>query len=559
MIDLNGNKKKMLIIAAGVLVGVIGISAFLDIMTNNGGRVTIIGAIVGVVAAAVILVLGKVFKKDSLSGADDDATQTEDNRFKRKRRNEFAESQPIAPETAETETKNRFMREPAPAPAPAETISFEQQMPEISFEQPQVQEVQTNGANMSVPPSEQLRKRGFFGRKAQQEEKLPETIPEPLISMDNEPAPVQENETISFEQTDWDNDKRFAAFDNESFEQPVLSFGDPSDNVEPAAEEVQPEFEEPFEEPFEESFEEPYEEATPEQFEEYVQPEQEEQAAEPEQPKEPEVTEAPAPQEPKAPAKKENALLKDITEGMVIASMAPGQTIDSFFDGMNEDDIVYRDCVEVWASGAKNPMIKLLKYVESIDDKKTAGLIGRECEYVNAMIDRMLYFSQLDMIDQALNMKEYNFSVLVKECLKRFSPFFMEKKIGLLWKGLDVNVVTDKRWFIFALTQVIFNSVEFTPQGGKIAISAKKTDDYIDLVIDDSGEGIDNEELPYVFTAGFMGDDAPNPDETRTGMGLFITRTVLQKLGGECMAESTKGKGTRIVMRLPAMKEEQTA
>lgn len=242
-------------------------------------------------------------------------------------------------------------------------------------------------------------------------------------------------------------------------------------------------------------------------------------------------------------------------DGMVVASQSPGQSLDSFFEDMSEEDILYRDCVEVWAADAKTPTLRLMKYLEAIDDKRTADLLGRECGYINAMLDRMVYFSQIDMIDQMLDMQEYNFSVLVKECLKRFSPFFMEKKIGLLWKGLDINVVTDKRWFVFALTQVIFNSVEFTPAGGKIAISAKKNDSFIDLAIEDSGEGIDPEELPYIFVAGFMSDTAPNPHDRRTGMGLFIARSVLGKLGGDCLAESTKGKGTRIIMRLPAPKE----
>lgn len=243
--------------------------------------------------------------------------------------------------------------------------------------------------------------------------------------------------------------------------------------------------------------------------------------------------------------------------GMVVASQAPGQTLESFFEDMSEEDILYRDCVEVWAADAKLPTLRLMKYINAIDDRRTAELLGKECEYINAMLDRMVYFTQLDMIDKMLNMQEYNFSVLVKECLKRFSPFFMEKKIGLLWKGLDVNVVTDKRWFIFALTQVIFNSVEFTPAGGKIAISAKRNGEWVDLAVDDSGSGIDPEELPYIFTAGFMSDTAENPNDRRTGMGLFIARSVLTKLGGDCMAESTPGKGTRIVMRLPAAPESE--
>lgn len=549
MMALGPKKKKTLYIAVGILTLLIIVCLFLDIMMNQGGRLVIIGAMAGVVAAAATLLIGKFFSKEET----DEEEVGEETRFKRKRKDE--EEDFVIPEPADNEQddmSSKFMREDAPSAVVEDAFS--------AFDLPTAPE--PHGADLSIPPSEQLRQRGFFGRKAAKAEPVVEEKPEeqPMSDLWKRDEPEV-----------FDDD-----FANEGFEAPVLAFGDPSDNQVPSA----PRFEmeddfgtEPV--PAQEPVIEPVEPTQPvyDDFAEYdaplpeAEPEQiiEEPAVQqdiPEDVQEPAPVEVPVAEPVHTVAAetiaqpKENVLLKDIEPGMVIASAAPGQDIDSFFDGMSDEDIAYRDCVEVWASGAKNPMIKLLKYVDEIEDKKTAGLIGRECEYVNAMIDRMLYFSQLDMIDQALNMKEYNFSVLVKECLKRFSPFFMEKKIGLLWRGLDVNVITDKRWFIFALTQVIFNSVEFTPNGGKIAISAKKTDDYIDLIIDDSGEGIDHEELPYVFTAGFMGDDAPNPDETRTGMGLFITRSVMQKLGGECMADSTKGKGTRIVMRLPAMKED---
>ena len=183
-----------------------------------------------------------------------------------------------------------------------------------------------------------------------------------------------------------------------------------------------------------------------------------------------------------------------------------GQEIEEFFDHMSDDEILYSDCVEVWAADAKPAAIRLLKQVESISDKKM---------------------------------------------LRRFAPFFMEKRIGLLWKGLDIDIVTDKRWLIFALTQVVFNAVEFTGLGGKIAISAKKEGSMIHLMVDDSGCGISDEDLPHIFMAGFMGDNVPNESGHRTGMGLFITRSVTEKLGGSVTAESTVGKGTRITMILP--------
>ena len=228
-----------------------------------------------------------------------------------------------------------------------------------------------------------------------------------------------------------------------------------------------------------------------------------------------------------------------------------GQEIEEFFDHMSDDEILYSDCVEVWASDAKPAAIRLLKQVESLADKKMADSLGKEAEYVNAMLDRIYYFTMLDSIKDNLELKKYNFSAMVKECLRRFSPFFMEKRIGLLWKGLDIDIVTDKRWLIFALTQVVFNAVEFTGLGGKIAISARKEGSMIHLMVDDSGCGISDDDLPHIFMAGFMGDNVPNESGRRTGMGLFITRSVVEKLGGTVTAESTLGKGTRITMILP--------
>ncbi len=523
MSALGPKKKNQLFIMLGAAVGVIVISVILDIMTNNGGRVILVGAIAGVViAAALFLAFNLLAKKKA--DADADGELSEETRFTRNRRNK--------------ERENNFFEE-AGFDAEFTNDTYEDEIYEDDMViEPQISEEEGN--NSFVPPSQQLREKGFFGRMRAEETEEPLFEEEEDISW-NEP----EYEEI-FEpeyEPQYENDE----FSDDEFEAPVIAFGDPVPAEDTFEEEAYSEVQLTDEEngqTEDEASEEfvPAEEDIEASFEEV-------QYAEPEAAAE-EVQDT-IPSEPQ-----NNLLLKDINPGMVIASQAPGQTLESFYADMSEEDIIYRDCVEVWSSAAKNPMLKILEKLKNIEDKKVAGELGRDCEYVNAMIDRMLYFTQLEMIDQALNMQVYNYSMLVKECLKRFSPFFTEKKISLLWKGLDVNVITDKRWFIFAMTQIIFNSIEFTPHGGKIAVSAKKTEDYVDLIIDDSGEGVDEEELPYVFTAGFMGDDAPNPDDTRTGMGLFITRSVLQKLGGECMAESSKGKGMRIVIRLPAMKEE---
>lgn len=514
MSALGPKKKNLFIIMAAIVAAAVVISVVLDIMTNNGGHIILVGAIAGVVvAAAVFLVFNFISKKDGSNTAFDD-----ESRFTRKRRNSDDMFDNSAFDDGFETSEDAFS-------------AFDNVGSEPEFEE------NSNNAGRFSLPSEQLREKGFFGRKR-------ETVETPAEEIAEEPDAWDEPETWNEPEYEGDFDSEYYEEDTDSeefndmeFEAPVIAFGNPV----PEETEEAPVYDEVEEFEVEEPAENPEEIASEPEYEET-------QYAEIEN-----VTESEADNEPEV---QNSLLLKDIPADMVVASRAPGQTLESLYADMSEEDIIYRDCVEVWSSAAKNPMMKILEKLKSIDDKKVAGELGRDCEYVNAMIDRMLYFTQLEMIDQALNMQVYNYSVLVKECLKRFSPFFTEKKISLLWKGLDVDIITDKRWFIFAMTQVIFNSIEFTPHGGKIAVSAKKTDDYVDLIIDDSGEGMDAEELPYAFTAGFMGDEAPNPDETRTGMGLFITRSVLQKMGGECMAQSTKGKGMRIVIRLPAIKEE---
>ena len=362
----------------------------------------------------------------------------------------------------------------------------------------------------------------------------PEPVYEPVREIQREPEPSRRTPSrFEFRPSSDQNSSRPApSFDDNVIGKPVMTFDAPSqplrDEVKLAADEVAPGIVRPV---LEDTIggpvmSIPFRGAAPEVKAE---------------PKKVEVVKPQPIQPAYQPAKEEAAAQRE----------ERGQEIEEFFDHMSDDEILYSDCVEVWASDAKPAAVRLLKQVESLTDKKMADSLGKEAEYVNAMLDRIYYFTMLDSIRDNLELKKYNFSAMVKECLRRFSPFFMDKRIGLLWKGLDIDIVTDKRWLIFALTQVVFNAVEFTGLGGKIAISAKKEGSMVHLMVDDSGCGISDEDLPHIFMAGFMGDNAPNESGRRTGMGLFITRSVVEKLGGSVTAESTVGKGTRITMILP--------
>lgn len=519
---MNTSQKKKPLLYIGLIaflaIAVIGI--VYDFVSKSGGIVAIISVVVAFLILAAVLVIDAVMRKRGAKGDEDDpfSAADADDRFIRHtgdedsgdddyiwRPNNTARSGFAGFGRRGFEDSGSDEADPfAPAAESADDFSFESTDPAFD-------------ADVQDEFDDDFGADEFAAPEATEETFAAPAEPEAPAF---EEAPAEE--PAQPEQEDEDEDDMF---------KPVLKLKGTQPEPQPAEPAAEPELvEEPAEEPVEEPVEEPAE------------PEPVVAAAAPVKP-----AEKPAAK----PTAAERRAASAVPAATVAAAAVGGQSIESFYDEMSDEDILYRDCVEVWAADAKPAALRLIKYVEGIEDKQTAALIGREVEYLNAMVDRINCFTQLEYIDELLEYRQHNYSTLVKDCLKRFSPFFMEKRLGLLWKGLDIDVMTDRRWFIFALTQVIFNAVEFTPNGGKIAISAKKHDDYIDLTVEDSGKGISPDELPFIFMAGYMGDDAPNESGRRTGMGLFIAQSVMRKMGGEMLAESTPGKGTRVTMRMP--------
>ena len=106
-------------------------------------------------------------------------------------------------------------------------------------------------------------------------------------------------------------------------------------------------------------------------------------------------------------------------------------------------------------------------------------------------------------------------------------------------------IVTDEKWFIFVLEQIISNALKYTKKG-QISIYMKEKA----LVIEDTGIGIPAEDLPRIFEKGFTGSNGRNGKKS-TGMGLYLCRRLCEKLGIAIEAESVRGEGTKMILTFP--------
>ena len=126
---------------------------------------------------------------------------------------------------------------------------------------------------------------------------------------------------------------------------------------------------------------------------------------------------------------------------------------------------------------------------------------------------------------------------------------FIYNKTGLQIEAMPGNVLTDEKWFLFVLEQVLSNAVKYTAgrENGKIRIYSGRTDKGETVIVEDNGIGIRREDIPRVFEWGYTGYNGRR-EKRSTGIGLFLCRQVMDMLGQSIEIESEEGKGTRVIL-----------
>ena len=110
--------------------------------------------------------------------------------------------------------------------------------------------------------------------------------------------------------------------------------------------------------------------------------------------------------------------------------------------------------------------------------------------------------------------------------------------------------VWDPARLLQVLTNLVSNALKFSPRGGTVRISARGNADWVEISVSDEGIGIPAEQLPSLFQP-FSRGTAPGRSISGTGLGLYISNRIVQRLGGRMSVESEVGAGTTVTVRLP--------
>ena len=214
----------------------------------------------------------------------------------------------------------------------------------------------------------------------------------------------------------------------------------------------------------------------------------------------------------------------------------------------------YHDMTEyytVWAHQIKTPIAAIRLALQNEDtplSRRLTGEVGRVEQYVQMALTYLRLGS--DSSDYVI--RSCALDDIVRPAVRRFAGEFIQRKIQLNYQMLNYTVITDEKWLGFVVEQVLSNALKYTPQG---SVSIYMEPEGV-LCIRDTGIGIVPEDLPRVFEKGYTGYNGLSHRKA-SGLGLYLCREILTRLGHSVSAESQVDHGTTIRIDLRQHKTMQ--
>ncbi len=195
------------------------------------------------------------------------------------------------------------------------------------------------------------------------------------------------------------------------------------------------------------------------------------------------------------------------------------------------------------------------------DFREVMGSAVGECERLTRLLQGLLFLARVDSNQASIAPKQIALEPLLSSIGDYFEAETSEAGISL---GVncdpDLEIVADRDLLQQAVTNLISNAISHTPRGGSIIVRAKSNGNQAALSVEDTGVGIEAEDQSRIFDR-FCRATNPAPIDnsaTRLGLGLSIVKGIAELHGGRVSLESTKGKGTKVTMYLPAMSHRAT-
>jgi signal transduction histidine kinase len=249
---------------------------------------------------------------------------------------------------------------------------------------------------------------------------------------------------------------------------------------------------------------------------------------------------------------------RDEVDDLAAAFNIMADRVQSLLDQMKE-------MTENIAHDLRSPLARMRGIAEMAlmshnpDEERTtiAGSIVEECDRLLGMINAMLDISEAETGLAKLHIQPIDLSALVKDVKELFDPLAEDRNIEVTIEGPEsLSIQGDPKKLQRVFSNLLDNAIKYSPYGGRVTISLTNTEDHTTVVVEDSGEGIPEEDMPRVFDRFFRGEKSRSTPGN--GLGLSLAQAFIRLHGGAITAVNKQGCGSIFTVTLPVSKNLDT-
>ncbi len=177
-----------------------------------------------------------------------------------------------------------------------------------------------------------------------------------------------------------------------------------------------------------------------------------------------------------------------------------------------------------------------------------------EIRRISGLVDDMEKLHRIDTDQLILHKTTFPFRQLLENVSQLFEKEMIEKQISIDIQCDEISICADRDRITQVVTNLLSNAVKYSNHGGKIHIQAQKTEQFFQLRTCDTGIGISPDDLPHIFERFYRADKARNRSTGGSGIGLAVTKAIIEAHHGQISVTSEFGKGSEFILTLPSEK-----
>ena len=206
------------------------------------------------------------------------------------------------------------------------------------------------------------------------------------------------------------------------------------------------------------------------------------------------------------------------------------------------------------------PAKQILENSDNNRIREEAEAIFKNAKKLNRLVDQLLDLSRIEAGQMKLGVVKQDIIPVIKEIMSTFMPFAESKKISFRFdpSAEEIFIYMDRDKVENIINNLLSNAFKFTSAGGKIDLSVKKDEKFVNISICDSGIGIPKEKMAKIYDRFYQVESSHKRKQEGTGIGLALSKELIELHRGKIQVESMEGKGTIFTISIPLGKKDYT-